>query len=147
MSDYTPWLPETGVECNASSGAFLAGNDYNGTRCTPLPSPVTALLPFIPNGYERDRPGDGAWLVKDVASCPVSRQAPSSSYRSECVPRSPIPSSSPVTRVVAPHGQRGAVVGARGTIGVIVSLLALGPRRFATAQSTPSWARSVYWRN
>jgi PTS system mannitol-specific IIC component len=129
MSDYTPVAAGTGARARIQrGGAFLAGMIMPNLGAFIAWGLVTAL--FIPNGWVNEiARGTGA-VAKDGV-VPFANQA-SSIVGPIIVFLLPILIGYTGGRTV--HGQRGAVVGAIATIGVIVSPLALG---LAASGGTP----------
>ncbi len=128
MSDYTPVAAGTGARARIQrGGAFLAGMIMPNLGAFIAWGLVTAL--FIPNGWVNEIARATGAVAKDGV-VPFASQA-SSIVGPIIVFLLPILIGYTGGRTV--HGQRGAVVGAIATIGVIVSPLALG---LATAGGT-----------
>jgi PTS system mannitol-specific IIC component len=129
MSDYTPVAAGTGARARIQrGGAFLAGMIMPNLGAFIAWGLVTAL--FIPNGWVNEIARATGAVAKDGV-VPFASQA-SSIVGPIIVFLLPILIGYTGGRTV--HGQRGAVVGAIATIGVIVSPLALG---LAAAGATP----------
>ncbi|MBG6108117.1 PTS transporter subunit EIIC [Frigoribacterium sp. CG_9.8] len=129
MSDYTPVAAGTGARARIQrGGAFLAGMIMPNLGAFIAWGLVTAL--FIPNGWVNEIARATGAVAKDGV-VPFAGQA-SSIVGPIIVFLLPILIGYTGGRTV--HGQRGAVVGAIATIGVIVSPLALG---LAASGGTP----------
>ena len=129
MSDYTPVAAGTGARARIQrGGAFLAGMIMPNLGAFIAWGLVTAL--FIPNGWVNEIARATGAVAKDGV-VPFAGQA-SSIVGPIIVFLLPILIGYTGGRTV--HGQRGAVVGAIATIGVIVSPLALG---LAASGATP----------
>ena len=129
MSDYTPVAAGTGARARIQrGGAFLAGMIMPNLGAFIAWGLVTAL--FIPNGWVNEIARATGAVAKDGV-VPFAGQA-SSIVGPIIVFLLPILIG--YTGGRTGHGQRGAVVGAIATIGVIVSPLALG---LAASGATP----------
>jgi PTS system mannitol-specific IIC component len=129
MSDYTPVAAGTGARARIQrGGAFLAGMIMPNLGAFIAWGLVTAL--FIPNGWVNEIARATGSVAKDGV-VPFASQA-STIVGPIIVFLLPILIGYTGGRTV--HGQRGAVVGAIATIGVIVSPLALG---LAASGATP----------
>lgn len=121
MSDFTPTATGTGVKARIQrGGAFLAGMIMPNMGAFIAWGLITAL--FIPNGWI-NQIARGTGAIAADATVPFADQA-SAVVGPIIVFLLPILIGYTGGRMV--HGQRGSVVGAVATVGVIVSPLALG---------------------